>query len=171
VRRILLALTTAAALALLMVFAVGALADGGHGKDGDHHGNANGQELFESTIAPTAGSTDPTLHGVVAAGAPWVIKRGEVRISNDGGLRVEVKGLVLTSSGTNPIPALSAALFCGNDTVAAATTGPVPFSTAGNAEIRTNVALPARCLAPVVLLEIQPAAGVIRWVAASGFMH
>ena len=38
----------------------------------------------------------------------------------------------------------------------------------GNADVRTNVTLPAKCIAPVVLLEISPSAGQVRWIGASG---
>jgi hypothetical protein len=168
-RTFLLAIATLGAVALLMVFAVGAFADDGHssgnGNGGDNHGHA----LFESRIAPSV-PTDPAIHGVAAAGAPWVIARGEVRISKGGGLKVEVKGLVIPTppqNGTNPVATISASLFCGADTTPAATTASVPFSIAGNAEIRAKVALPAKCLAPVVLLH--PNGGLTRYIGASGF--
>ena len=167
-RRMFLAVVALAATALLLVFAVGALADGGHGRHGDDNGRGNGgRSLFESTIVPNL-PTDPAIHGVSPAGAAWMIKRGEVRISSGGGFRVEVRGLVLQSTGANPIPSLTAVLFCGVDTTPAASSGPVPFSTAGNADVRTNVTLPAKCIAPVVLLEISPSAGQVRWIGASG---
>jgi len=168
-RRILLAMTTLGALALLMVFAVGALADGGHGKNGDsqggNDGDNHGQALFKSTIAPSV-PADPTIHGVTAAGAPWVIGRGELRISKGGGFRLEVKGLVIATTGTNPLTTISASLFCGADTTPTATTATVPFSPAGNAEIRTTITLPAKCLAPIVLLH--PNGGVTKYIGASG---
>jgi hypothetical protein len=46
-------------------------------------------------------------------------------------------------------------------------TASVPLSPAGNAEIKTTITLPAKCLAPVVLLN--PAGGVTRYIGASGF--
>ncbi len=169
-RRILLAMITFGALALLMVFAVGALADGGHGKHGDNQGrdgNNHGHALFESTIAPSV-PADPPIHAVTAAGAAWVIGRGEVRISKGGAFRLEVKGLVLAGTGANPLPTISASLFCGADTTPTATTPSVPFSMpAGNAEIRATITLPAKCLAPVVLLH--PNGGVTKYIGASGF--
>jgi hypothetical protein len=172
-RKILLSTATLGALALLMVFAVGALADDGHGKgegnrSSSHDGN-HGHALFESTLAPSV-PTDPAIHGVAAAGAPWVIASGEVRISKGGGLKLEVKGLVIPTppqNGTNPVATISASLFCGADAAPTVTTPSVPFSSAGNAEIRTTVALPAKCLAPVVLLH--PNGGLSRYIGASGF--
>ena len=173
-RKTLLAIATLGALALLMVFAVGALADDGHGKgDGNssskHDGDNRGHVLFESTLAPSV-PTDPTIHGVAAAGAPWVIASGEVSISTGGGFKLEVRGLVIPTppqNGTNPVATLSASLFCGADTTPAATTVSVPFSPAGNAEIRATLTLPAKCLAPVVLLH--PNGGLTRYIGASGF--
>ena len=169
-RKFLLATATLGALAALMVFAVGALADDGHGKGeangSSKHGNHNGHVLFKSTIAPSV-PTDPVIHGVAAAGAAWVIDEGKVRISKGGGFELEVEGLVLTATGANPLTTLSASLFCGADTAPAATTASVPFSPAGDAEIETTVTLPAKCLAPVVLLH--PNGGVTRYIGASGF--
>jgi hypothetical protein len=169
-RRILLAITTLGALALLMVYAVGALADNGHGKnDGKGKGENHARTLFKSTIAPSV-PTDPVIHGVPAAGAPWVIREGKVRISSSGEFKLEVEGLVIPTppqNGTNPLATISASLFCGADTTPTATTATVPFSPAGNAEIDTTITLPAKCLGPVVLLH--PNGAVARYIGASGF--
>ena len=64
--------------------------------------------------------------------------------------------------------AINAALYCGNDTAAAATTGSVPISRRGDARISEHVALPAaKCLAPVIL--IHPNGNAAAYIAASGF--
>lgn len=165
-RKFLLASVALGALAVLMVFAVGALADDGHGKAGGNGDNNRGRAVFESTIVPSV-PTDPTIDGVKAAGAPWVIGEGDVTISGSGELKVEVQGLVLTASGANPLTVISASLFCGADTTSTATTATVPFSSTGDAEIEANVTLPAKCLAPVVLLH--PNGNVKAYIGASGF--
>jgi hypothetical protein len=43
----------------------------------------------------------------------------------------DVHGLVLSTTGANPVPDLAASLYCGGTLLA--TTMPVPFSTTGNA--------------------------------------
>lgn len=153
-----------------LIFAVPALADRGHGRRGDDsRGEHNGVTLLAAQVAPTV-PTDPAVHGVTPGGAPWVIDRGSVRLRSDGRLRVEVEGLVIPTppqNGSNPVATLSASLFCGSDTTPAATTAAAPFSTAGDAEIEAQLALPAKCLAPVVLLH--PNGGLARYIAASGF--
>jgi hypothetical protein len=164
VRTFLLAIAALGAVALLMVFAVGALADNGHGNNGDR-----GHAVFESSIAPSV-PADPMIHGVAAAGAAWVISEGEAKVTQDGRFKVEVEGLVLTATGMNPVPTISASLYCGADTntTATVTTPTVPFSMpAGDAEMEADFTLPAKCLAPVVLLH--PRGGLGAYIGASGF--
>ena len=111
--------------------------------------------------------TDPSLFGVAPGALPWDIESGTASVRADGRLRVEVDGLVVPTapqSGTNPIPRLSASLTC-NGTVVA-TTATVPFSTSGRAEISAQVSVPARCLAPAVLLNPNGNAGL--FIAVTG---
>lgn len=119
--------------------------------------------------APLAGSlpTDPSLFGVAPGALPWDIESGTASVRADGRLRVEVDGLVVPTapqSGTNPIPRLSASLTCNGSVVA--TTATVPFSTSGRAEISAQVSVPARCLAPAVLLNPNGNAGL--FIAVTG---
>jgi hypothetical protein len=116
--------------------------------------------------APLQGSqlTDPPLFGLVRGGAPWVISEGTARLRADGDLTVEVEGLIIPTRGDNPLATLSATVVCnGRDLL---TTAPVPFSTAGDAQVHARVALPARCLAPAVLINPLSNAGV--YIAATG---
>jgi hypothetical protein len=161
--------------------AIGASADGGHGHDGDNnqqqgdrrHGDDNGGSIFRSTLAPSV-PADPALHGVAAGGAPWVLSRGDVRIDAKGRVRVRIAGLVIpVAHGTfpagtaRPVTVVSAALYCGADTTAAATTPSVPISETGDGSISAQVTLPATCLAPVVLIHPNDVAGA--YIAASGW--
>jgi hypothetical protein len=98
---------------------------------------------------------DPAVFGVKPGGAPWILDRGHVRLGRGGELKVEVSGLVLATTGANPLPDLAASIYCNG--ALAATTSPVPFSTTGDAAIDANVSLPAFCAAPAVLLN--PATG------------
>jgi hypothetical protein len=117
------------------------------------HRPAHGQVL-RAVLAPSL-PTDPAIFGVAPGGAPWRVAHGQARLGSSGRLTVDVHGLVLTTTGANPVPDLAASVYCGG--TLAATSTPVPFSTTGNARIRTKVSLPAFCPAPAVLLN--PATG------------
>lgn len=141
----------------------GALAAFGH----DDHGQHRGQTLFRSTLAPTVLS-DPTIHGVARGGVPWQLDSGHVRLRHDGRLTLNVRGLVIPGNGTpGPVTTISAGLYCGADTTAAATTATVPLSREGDASIDNRVTLPAKCLAPAVL--VHPNGNDAAYIAASGF--
>ncbi len=116
--------------------------------------------------APLQGSqlSDPPLFGLTRGGAPWVIAGGTARLRANGDLRVEVEGLVIPTTGTNPVPRLSATVTCNG--VALAPTATVPFSTAGDAVVQATVTLPHRCLAPAVLLN--PNGNPAVYIAATG---
>ena len=184
-KRAALAALTAAAFAGSSITAVSALGDRGSGHgNGEHHGKAehqgfdehgnfgehHGNTLFDTTLAPTVPG-DPTLHGNAAGAAPWVLKFGRARLRQDGRLDVKIRGLVIpppTGNGTpGPVTTVRAALFCGNDTTPAGTTPSVPLSTAGNARIRSQLSLPAKCLAPALL--IQPNGSSTVYITANGF--
>jgi hypothetical protein len=66
---------------------------------------------------------------------------------------------------------IAASFFCAPDSnvTTAFTAGPVPLATDGDARIHQKVTVPSRCLAPVVLVRIQGAAGPGSYIAASGF--
>ncbi len=117
------------------------------------HQHTRGQVL-RAVLAPSL-PADPAIFGVVPGGAPWELGHGRARLGKSGRLMVSVHGLVLTTTAANPVPDLAASVYCGG--TVAATTTPVPFSTTGNARIRTRVSLPGFCPAPAVLLN--PATG------------
>jgi hypothetical protein len=149
--------------AVLAGSAIGGMAAFGH----EDHGRHGGQTLFRSTLAPTVLS-DPAIHGVTRGGVPWQLDSGLARLRHDGRLTVRVRGLVIPGNGTpGPVTTVTAGLYCGADTTAAATTSSVPLSPAGDASIDQTVTLPATCLGPVVL--IHPNANDAAYIAASGF--
>ncbi len=135
--------------------AVGAFAD-----DGDQ---------LRSGLAgiPVAGEV---LRGVTGGGLPWV-SSGEVKLNPVGFLRVDVRGLLISAPGSpangtvGGVTSVSASLTCEGAGVVAMT-ATVPLSTAGNAEIREMITLPASCLAPIVLIRANSQTGP--WIAASG---
>ncbi|MEK6228933.1 MAG: hypothetical protein AABM31_06365 [Actinomycetota bacterium] len=167
-KRALVTIFVAGSSALSMILAVGAL-----GSDKSHHGKRHGAPLIEESLAPSQ-PTDPTFHGVSPGGAPWVLKRGEVRLKSDGKLTLRVKGLVIPDppgDGTpGQVTTISASLYCGadSDTTAADTTQQVPISRRGDARIRdTSFTVPSTCLAPVVL--VHPNGITVRYIAVDGW--
>ena len=126
--------------------------------NGGGHGGGGGRTILNAELAGSL-TTDPVLAQTVApGGADWVIGDGVARLRHDGRLDVRVKGLVLTSTGANPVTQVSASVACNG--VVVATTAVVPFSTTGDAKIHAKVALPQRCIAPVVLLNPRGNAAV-----------
>jgi hypothetical protein len=167
-KRAAVALLAIAALAGSATTAITALGHGGGRSQADHRGRG-GATVFAATLAPSV-LADPTLHGAPRGGAPWVLRRGEARLRRDGRLAVRVRGLVIPDppgDGTpGPVMTVSASLFCGIDTTAVGTTPSVPISRSGNARMAGRFSLPAKCLAPVVL--VHPNGGAA-YIAASGF--
>jgi hypothetical protein len=162
-------INTRTAIGLLSATALGwsgvtgaltAFGDGGHGKHG-------GQTVFQATLAPSVLS-DPPIHGVARGGVPWQLDRGGVRLRKNGRLSVGIRGLVIPGNGTpGPVTTVSASLYCGADTTAAAMTAAVPISRDGNARIDQRISLPSKCLGPVVL--VNPNGNAAAYIAASGF--
>jgi hypothetical protein len=161
------ALLSSAALAGSAVGGVNAFGD--HGGQGGH-GRHGGQTLFASKVVASQLS-DPMIHGVTRGGLPWVMDRGEARLRRNGRLQVRVRGLVIPvpqGDGTpGPVTTITAALYCGDDTTAAAETAPIPLSRTGNARIDERITLPSTCLAPVVLVHPNGSDGA--YIAVTGF--
>jgi hypothetical protein len=122
---------------------------------GTSHGHGHGQALVLSGALAPSVPTDASIFGVPPGGASWQLSHGHVRLGQGGDLEINVAGLVLVTTGSNPLPDLAAAVYCNGGL--SATTTPVPFSSQGNAHIHATVTLPAFCPAPAVLLE--PATG------------
>jgi hypothetical protein len=126
-----------------------------------------------SFFAPILGSSPGiTIAGVPSGGAPWVVKRAFVVLTDDGRVRADVRGLILPSTGNaGPVTEVSASVVC-SDAVAA-TSAAVPLSKDGNAEIHAKLQVPSPCFGPVILIRVAgvngttlPAPGP--WIAASG---
>jgi len=163
-RRAVLTLSLGAIMALSLSLAVGAFGEHGHRQGDDRAG-------FAQTLAPSV-PTDPSFHGVAPGGAPWVLRRGDVKVS-DGRLDLRVRGLVIPVAPGNgtpgPVNTISASLYCGADanTAPAETTGQVPISRRGDARIRDRSSdVPDICLAPVVL--VHPNGDTTRYIAVEG---
>lgn len=129
-----------------------------------------------SVLGSTPGTT---VGGVVAGGAPWVIREGRAIVSG-GSLVIEVNGLLIGGPGAppslvgtvGPVTAVGASLVCGGSGGAViASTGAVPFSASGNAHIEAQITVPDRCIAPVVLLRFANLASsqLGPFIALTGF--
>src|SRR6185312_13135909 len=75
-----------------------------------------GNSILEfGTMAPVTGpyvgSANP-IRGVNGGGLPWKITNGRGELSTSGKLEVNVTGLVLVSTGANPIPSFKAIVSC-----------------------------------------------------------
>lgn len=141
------------------------------GRNGAHQqGHHRGVPLLAASLAPSVPG-DPPIHGATPGMAPWVLRRGSVLLRRDGRLRVKIRGLVIPTAPANgtpgPVMTVSASLYCGDDTAAADTTPAVPISRGGDARIADRLDLPAKCLAPAVL--VHPNDGATAYIAAGGF--
>jgi hypothetical protein len=171
-KRALVTVFAAAIGALSMAFAAGAFGAPGkrHQSRPNHHGRRTGAPLIDQSLAPSQ-PADPVFHGVSPGGAPWVLKRGDVRLKRDGKLDLQVHGLVIPALGTpGPVTKVSASLYCGADssTTAADTTQQVPISSKGNAHIRdASFSVPSTCLAPVIL--VHPNGLMMVYIALDGW--
>ena len=106
-------------------------------------------------VAPFTGAAHP-IRGVNGGGVPWQIDRGRGELSSDGRLKIRVEGVVLVSSGQNPVP-----MFRGvvnwlttepPDVGENLATAPVPASSDGDATIKATLDLPDPCVAPIVFV-------------------
>src|SRR3990172_1740729 len=109
--------------------------------------SAGGRKVLDSTMAglPTGSLA---MDGLTGGGVPWSIDSGRVLLFADGRLHVEVEGLVITSSGVNPVTTGKAVVTCGGAPVAETAT--VPFSATGDPQIDAVVSLPSPCLGVTV---------------------
>ena len=156
----------AAVLVGAVVFVAAAAADhGGDRNRGEHHGrHAFLQQHLVGSIL-----SDPPIHGVVRGGLPWQ-GGGDARLSRKGRFEARIRGLIIPGMGNpGPVTTITISLYCAPDssTTAAFTTDPVPLSSHGNAFVRQHVTVPARCLAPVLL--VHPNGGATAYIAATGF--
>jgi hypothetical protein len=65
------------------------------------------------------------------------------------------------------VKTISASLYCGGNPTAVGTSGAVPLSSDGDAQIAAALSLPAKCQIPALL--IHPNGGLGAYIATSGF--
>jgi hypothetical protein len=141
--------------------------------------SGTGRDVYRSDLIGAPGANQP-VRTVSSGGVPWVVSAGsDTRLTGDGRLRADIRGLLITGTGgaldgtTGPVTQVAAALTCTNaasgDTGAPSivNTDPVPLSAAGDARIDQRIAVPVPCIAPIVLIRANSAAGP--WIAGNGF--
>jgi len=132
-------------------------------------------DLKAKLVACPANKT--AIGDVGSCGKIWKLKSGEAKLSDDGKLHVEVKGLVLNDETTGEfngtpdgVDAVAAAVICNgpNGAAVAAQTDVVTLAKNGDAKINAKVSLPNGCIAPVVVLRERYEGKIGGWLAATG---
>jgi hypothetical protein len=128
-------------------------------------------DVMTPVVAPFTGAAHP-IRGVNGGGVPWQIDRGRGNLSSDGRLKIKVEGLVLVSSGQNPVAMFRGVVNCltpaSPDVGVNLATAPVPASSDGDATIKATVDLPDPCVAPIVFVTSGTGAPPGSWFAATG---
>jgi hypothetical protein len=157
-------------LAVALVLATGLLA-----QTSLAGGGGNSDVLRFKTMAgvvpPYTGATNP-VRGVAGAGAPWRIDNANGKLKENGELEIEVEGLVLVTTGTNPQSAFRAVVNCQTTVAGAAVvvnrvTAPFPATPTGDARFEGQVDLPSPCFGPIVFVTTG-AGDPPRWFAVTG---
>ena len=118
--------------------------------------------------------TKSPLRGINGGGIPWVLTsaRGELKAS--GKLEIEVQGLVLATTNSNPSAFFRGLVSCLNSDGSVAppvVTGQFPATLGpasaggGNSQIEATLTLPQPCIAPIVF--VTNGAGTA-WFAVTG---
>jgi hypothetical protein len=117
---------------------------------------------------PYVGTANP-IRGVNGGGVAWDIAKGKVVLAADGTLEVKVQGLVLATTGANPVTSFRALVSCqtivdGAAVVANVSTAAFPATATGDSKIAETVSLPSPCFAPIVFVT-SPGGS---WFAVTG---
>jgi hypothetical protein len=157
------------AVAVLLLLAVPAIGSP-QGQKGTPHEKILEFGTMVGVAGPFRGSTN-NIRGINGAGAPWTLTSAKGELKTNGVLEISVRGLVLVSTGVNPVATFRAAVSClttdASGTAAATSnilTDPFPATTTGDADIEAFVALPTPCIAPIVFVT-SPGGS---WFAVTG---
>lgn len=170
-RRIVALLAISLSVAVLVTVLTGGVASASVSHSANNN-NGNGRHAFTSALVPDLGPTvEPTIGGIAPGGFPWVLKEGHATLTPSGQLEVSVHGLLFGPGAPPPLPGTTgpltqvfASVVCANGPVIS--TSAVAFSPDGDAQIHQQVALPAQCVGPIVLIRASLDGGP--WIAASG---
>jgi hypothetical protein len=150
-------LRLAIAFGLLAALVVGTGTVAAH-RDGPH-------KILDTRLVGLA-TPGTVVVGVTGAGHAWAIDRGNAKLYDNGRVKVDVRGLVLTPEGTNPVANGRVVVSCnGGGAGNVIQSGLVPLSVpGGNAHFDGKLTLPSPCLAPVIFFT----SGGGAWFAVSG---
>ncbi len=126
-------------------------------------------ETMVGVSGPFVG-TNP-IRGIPGAGAAWKIASAQGELETDGSLKVQVRGLVLVRTGTNPALKFRAIVSCltidgDGVTTVNAKTGEFDATPEGDSDIEATVDLPSPCVAPIIF--VAPTTDPPRWFAVTG---
>jgi hypothetical protein len=162
------------AISLTTVVLVTVLTAGAASASTSHSANTtdDGSPAFTSALVPDLGPTvEPTIGGIAPGGLPWVLAHGHATLTKSGRLEASVGGLLFGPGAPPPLPGTTgpikqvfASVVCANGPVIS--TSAVTFSPDGDAQIHQQIALPAQCVGPIVLIRASLDGGP--WIAASG---
>jgi hypothetical protein len=161
-----------AAVLMLVVVSVFVLASP---QDVDDHGTILKFSTMAGVTGPYVGPTNP-IRGVPGGGMRWIIADARGHLKSSGELHLRTRGLVLPDppfNFTNPLPDFRAIVSCqsidasNNPTVVNVITDPYPADAAGNSDLKTTIALPQPCIAPIIFV-VHPTSDPPRWFATTG---
>jgi hypothetical protein len=134
-------------------------------------GAANAVDI--STQLKPCSAEKKSIGDVSSCGKNWKIASSQAKVAADGGVTVEVKGLVLDdvsvgdANGTaDGVDAIFVAVLCGGKLAAQADS--VPLSKQGDATFAGKLSVPTDCASPVVLVRERYEGKIGGWLAASG---
>jgi len=135
----------------------------------------NAGDLKSDLVACHANGT--AVGGVNSCGKIWKLKSGHAKLSADGKLKVEVKGLVLNDTSVGEfngtpdgVDAVAAAVICSgpSGTAVAAQTDAMPLDKKGDAKVEAKLSLPNGCVGPVIVLRERYEGKIGGWLAGTG---
>jgi hypothetical protein len=132
---------------------------------------------FDTMVGIPAGLTGAQsvapLRGINGGGIPWALTSAHGELTTSGHLEIEVQGLVLATTGSNPVASFRGRVSCVKSDgsfenniltdLFPATTG-LASEGGGNAKIEADVILPQPCIAPIIFVTNPGGA----WFAATG---
>jgi hypothetical protein len=131
-------------------------------------------DTMTAVVPPFTGRNVPAhpIRGVGGGGVPWQIAAAKGELRTDGRLEIEVEGLVIVATQTNPVATFRGVVNClttdSPDNGVNLVTDPVAATSTGDAKIEAQVDLPTPCVAPIVFVTNGGGAAPGAWFATTG---
>jgi hypothetical protein len=148
-------------IALACTLLVGVAFADKHGKSSGHSGDSGDSEQSSFRSGVIGSNPGLMIGGIQSGSAAWMVREAKATLTPSGELELEVKGLLLTSTGTTgPVTQIAASLVCGGSGgTVVATTAAVDLSADGDAEIEAKITPPATCFGTVILVRVAGVSG------------